>query len=100
MLLEFQAEAARRNQASADTLFAKTAAAHQPVKIEVPHDPAAKVLACIAELDLNASTTFERGLLYGLITIAAELRAIRGGIDDIAAVVVVNDPSQSKENQQ
>ncbi len=95
MLLEFQAEAERRNAAMSAP--AAPVAAPKPVLVEIPHDPAAKVLACIAELDLDGSTTFERGLLYGLITLAAELRAIRGGIDDIAAVVVANDP---KENQQ
>lgn len=97
LLLELRAEAERRNAEAAQP---SPVADPKPVQIEIPHDPAAKVLAAIAELDLDAGTTFERGLLYGLITIAAELRAIRDGIDDIAAVVVANDPKANKESQQ
>ncbi len=102
--LEACAEAERHNAemhaADASKVAAEPApVAPKPAQIEIPHDPAAKVLSAIAELDLDLDTVFERGLLYGLITIALELRAICGGIDDIAAVVVANDPKANEENQ-
>ena len=68
------------------------------MQVEIPADPGAKVLACIAELNLDGDTIFEQGVLYALIAIAVELRGVRTATEDLAAVVVANDPQNVEEN--
>jgi len=97
--LEVSDRAEQRNaeaHAAAEAAKAAPTPAAAPATVEIPMDPAANVLAAIAELNLDLDTIFERGLLYGFITLAAELRAVRTAVEDIAAVMVANDPKNQE----
>ena len=105
---ELHLEATRRNDRGERPSPWQPSPPPAPVEVEMPDDPAAKVLAHIAELNFSSDDLAVglRGLLYGAITIAKELRglrvelaatraeiaAARDAVEDLAAIrVAVED---------
>jgi len=101
---EMSLEAARRNDRG-DRPAVSAPAPKPPVAVQMPDDPAAKILAHIAELNYTTDDALIalRGILYGFVTLALELRrntettrgelaAIRVAVEDLAAIrVAVED---------
>jgi len=103
---EMHLEAGRRNDRGDRPAVSAPAPQPPPVEIEMPDDPAAQVLAHIAELNYSSDDHVVglRGLLYGVITIAKELRgvrvhlaAVRDAVEDLASAALCADLAADPE---